>query len=165
MRQAVDQIDRNRLETIGSGGSNDVSRFLFALDTINRNLHAFVKILNTNAHPVETEFAKQCNGCSVDLARVDLDRILAALKQLEMLARLAHQLTHFVMRQEGWRATTPMQLNHFVLTITAFKTGALQRQLFSEIFQVLGATSVILGNDLIAGAVVANRVTKGNVEI
>ncbi|MPN54476.1 hypothetical protein SDC9_202146 [bioreactor metagenome] len=82
-----------------------------------------------------------------------------------MLARLAHQLAHFRMRQEGRRAATPVQLDHLMLAIASFKRGSLHIQLLGQILQILGAAPVILGDDLVTGAVVTDGVTEGDVEV
>ena len=58
-----------------------------------------------------------------------------------------------------------MQLDDFVLTITTFQAGRLQIEFFGQILQIFGATPVILGDNLVAGAVIANGVAEGDVEV
>ena len=120
------------------------------------------KSWNADAHAVEAELAKQFNGRHIDLARVDLDRILAAVEQAKMFARRGHQLPHFVMREEGRRAAAPVQLDHVMVAIQVL---ALQRQLLRQIFQILGGAPVILGDDLVAGAVIADGVAERDMEV
>lgn len=75
-------------------------RFGLALDAVDRLLDALVEVLDADAHAVETQFAEQLDGGPIDLARVDLDRVLAAIDQAEMPARRRHQLTHLVVRKK-----------------------------------------------------------------
>ena len=131
-RQAVDQNNRNRLETIGPRCSDDVGSFFLGLNPVYRDLHPLVKVLNADAHPVETEFAQQGNCFGINFARINFNRILAAFQQLEVLAGFGHELAHFVVRQEGRRTAAPVQLNCLMRTI-AFKAGTLQRQFLAEI--------------------------------
>jgi len=78
-------------------------------------LNVFVEILYADAHAVETELAEQFDSGVVDLARIDLDRILAVFNEPEMLTRRRHQLAHLVVREEGRRAAAPVQLRHLVV--------------------------------------------------
>jgi len=79
-----------------------------------------------------------------------------------VLAHRFHQLVHLLMRQEGGRAATEVQLCD--LSRTA-QRSRLHFDLFGQVIQILGRASMILGNDLVAGAVVADRVTERDVEV
>ena len=165
VRQAVDKIHRHRFEATGARRANHVRRFFLALYTIHGDLHPLVKILHADAHAVETQLSQQGHRRRINLARIDLDRILPTIEHLEVLARLRHQLAHFIMRQEGRRPPTPMQLDHFMLTPLSLQGGTLQSKLLAQVFEVLRATPVILGNDLVTSAVIADGVTEGDVEV
>jgi hypothetical protein len=95
-----------------------------------------VEVLDADAHAVEAQFSEQFDGCAIDLARVDFDRVLAVFDQLEVLACCRHQLAHFIVREEGRRTATPVQLRHFL--IATFEIAALQRQFARQILQILG---------------------------
>jgi hypothetical protein len=82
---------------------------------------------------------------------------------LKCLACRGHQLAHLVVRKEGRRAATPVQLRHFL--IAALEIAALQRQFACQIFQVLGRTTMVLGDDLVARAVITDGVAERNVEV
>jgi len=58
-----------------------------------------------------------------------------------------------------------MQLDHFMLTPLSLQGGTLQSKLLAQVFEVLRATPVILGNDLVTSAVIADGVTEGDVEV
>jgi len=165
VRQAVDQVDRDRLESVGARIADHVEGFFLALDAVDRDLDALVEVLDPDAHPVEAQFAEQRDRRRVDLARVDLDRILAAVEQLEVLSRLAHQLAHLVVRQEGRRTAAPVQLGHLVLAVDTLQAARLKRQFLGQVFQVFGAAPVILGDDLVTGAVIADGVAERDVEV
>ena len=153
------------LKLIGTRIPNHAVGFLFALHTVDSNLYALVKILNPNAHPVEAEFAEQGHGRRIHLPRIDFDRVFATFEKLEMLLRFTHQQAHFIVRQEGRRTTAPMQLNDFMLAIAAFQTGRLEIKFLGEILQVFGTAPMILGDDLVTRAVIANSVAEGDVEV
>jgi hypothetical protein len=80
----------------------------------------------------------------------------------EVLADRRHQLAHLVVRQEGRRAAAPVQLHHLA---AALQAAGLQLHFFAEVFQVLGRAAMVLGDDLVAGAVVADRVAEGDVHV
>ena len=82
-----------------------------------------------------------------------------------MLAGFPHQLSHFIVRQKGRRTAAPMQLDHLVLAIATFQRRSLNIQFLGQILQVLCTAPVILGNDLVASAVVANSVAERDVEV
>ncbi|EXI65287.1 MAG: hypothetical protein AW08_03335 [Candidatus Accumulibacter adjunctus] len=162
-RQAVDQIDADRLEATGARRIDHRTGFRLALQPIHRLLHAGIEILHADAHAIEAEFAEQGDGRLVHLARIDLDRVLATLDQPEVPAGRGHQLAHLVMRQEGRCAAAPVQLRH--LLVAALEAAALQCQFARQVFQVLGGAAMVLGDDLVAGAVVADGVAERDVEV
>jgi hypothetical protein len=92
----------------------------------------------------------------------DFDRILAAVEQAEVLPGRRHQLAHLVVREEGRRAAAPVQLDDVVRAVEVL---ALQVELLGQVLQVLGRAPVILGDDLVAGAVIADGVAERDMEV
>ena len=76
-RQAVDQVDVERLEAARARGRDHVARHLVGLDAVHRALHRRVEVLHAEARAVETEFREEADGLRRARARVDLDRVFA----------------------------------------------------------------------------------------
>ncbi len=72
-RQPVNEVDADRFETVGTSGINHAQCFFFRLNAVDRLLYCGVKILNTDAHTVETKLAEQLDGFRTNLARIDFD--------------------------------------------------------------------------------------------
>lgn len=121
-----------------------------------------VEILHPHAHAVEAQLGEQFHRIEIHLARIDLDRILTIGHQRETRAHRLHQLPHLVVRQKGGRAPAKVQLGHLP---AATQMARLQANFLVKIFQVFGRTPVILGDDLVTGAVIADRVTERDVEV
>jgi hypothetical protein len=162
LRQAVDQVHRNALEAKLAGRVDHQLGFFEALHAIDGDLHFRRKILDADAHAVEAQFAEEADVVAVDLARIDLDRILAAGQQAKMLADDFHQPLHLVVAEEGRRAAAEMQLDHVA---AAFQRRLLHGNFLAQVLDVLGGAAVILGDDLVAGAVVADRVAERYVDV
>ncbi|KFB72751.1 MAG: hypothetical protein AW09_002051 [Candidatus Accumulibacter phosphatis] len=96
LRQAVDQVDADRLEAGGACCVDDGAGFFLALHTVHGQLDARIEILHADAHAIETQVAEQFDGGAIHLARIDFDRVLATLDQSEVPACRGHQLTHLV---------------------------------------------------------------------
>ena len=73
VRQAIDQINRYRLEAVGPRVPNHAVGLFFTLHAVDGKLHTLIEILNTDAHTVETEFAEQGNRCCIHFARINFD--------------------------------------------------------------------------------------------
>jgi len=160
--QAVDQIDRQSLEAELTRGVHHHAGFVEALNAIHGLLHARIEILHTDTHAVETQLREQANGLAVDFARIDFDGIFAIGQHLEMLPGHFHQAAHLVVGQEGGGATAPMQLDHFTRAVERL---GLQGHFLAEILQVLGRTAMILGNNLVTGAVIADGIAERDVKV
>jgi len=97
-------------------------------------------------------------------ARIDLDGVCACLvgRQLEALADVSHQVIHLRIRQIGRRAAADMQLFDLV---HAGKQRRLHVDLAFEIAQIERRLGAVPGDDLVAGAVVADGVAKRNMQV
>src|SRR5690606_33374660 len=155
--QAGDQIHAHRPEALRTGRIDDHRRFLGRLDAIDGLLDLAVEVLHADAHAVEAEFGQHRHRFRIDLARVDLDRVFAVRRQGEMAAYAGHQFAHLRMREEGRRAAAPVQLHDFV---RALQLRRLHGDFLADILDVLVRVRLVLGDDLVAGAVVANRIAE-----
>ncbi|BCD89485.1 hypothetical protein PSm6_58920 [Pseudomonas solani] len=70
-----------------------------------------------------------------------------------MLAQVPHEAAQFVVAEEGRRATAEVQLLDLLLRV---EVAGDQFDLALELFQVGQGAAAILGDDLVAGAVVAD---------
>jgi hypothetical protein len=79
-----------------------------------------------------------------------------------MLVDDVHQALHFVFAEEGRRTAAEVQLDYVT---TAFEGRFLHRDFLAQVFDVLGGTPVILGDDLVAGAVVTDGIAEGYMDV
>ena len=86
VRQAVNQIDADGFKPGFAGGINHFFGFFVALDAVDGFLYFRVKVLNTDTHAVETEFAQFEDGFAADFARVDFDGVFAVGDELEVFS-------------------------------------------------------------------------------
>src|SRR5471032_1058180 len=100
----------------------------------------------------------------VDSARVDLDRVLSLRirGELEVLAQVGHQVAHLAVAHVGWRAAAEVQL--FDLA-HAGEQAALHVDFLLQVAEVGGGLGVVLGDDLVAAAVVADGVAERDVDV
>jgi len=138
--------------------------FLRRLDAVDGLLHHRVEVLHAEAHAVETELAQQPDRGGIGLARVDLDRVLAlvVIAQGEALAGGVHQTAHLIKVEEGRRAAAPVQL---VDEAVAVHVAGDQIHLLFQQVEVGRGARAILGDDLVAGAVVTDGVAERDVEV
>src|SRR5690606_37144625 len=99
-----------------------------------------------------------------DLARIDLDRVVAGvvLPQPEGAPERAHERTHLVVRDEGRRAAAPVQLLDRTLPAEQFR---LQLDLAVQRFEVGRGAAAILRDDLVARSVEADRGAERQVHV
>ena len=163
-RQAVDQIHADRFEAFAPSGVHHLQRDRAGLDAVDRLLHLGIEILHSQAQAIETQFPQQGDGAVVGLARIDFDGILAAVvvEQAELLAGDPHQLAHFGGADEGGRAAAPVQLRDGPRPV---EQRALQRDFPVQVVEIRNGVAAVLGDDLVAGAVKADRVAERNVDI
>ena len=160
--QAVDQVDIDRLEADAPRRSQQAAHLLEGLDAVHRLLHVGIEILHAEVQPVEAQRGQMLQALGRGGARVDLDRQLGARRELEVLAQQGHQLAELGIAQEGGRATPQVQLRH---ALAAAQHRHVQRHLLGQHVQILGGLVVVFGDDLVAGAVVADRFTERDVQV
>ena len=114
-RQAVNQINADRLKPCGAGGVDDQAGFFFGLDAIHCRLHRRLKVLHPNRHPVKTHGSQQAHGFCRYFAWVNFNRKLTPSGQGKVLTNAVHQPRHLAIGQERGRAAAKVQLNDFVL--------------------------------------------------
>ncbi len=154
-RQSVDQVQVHRAELQGASRLDQGPRLLQALQAVDGALHGRVQVLHAEADTIEAQLTQQAHGRPVRLARVDFDAIVAGIviEQAEVLAQRGHQLTQLYVAQEGWGAAAKVQLLH---TLPAVHVASHQLDFLFQALQVGGSACPVLGDDLVACAVVAD---------
>ena len=137
---------------------------LLVLEPVDGLLHLRIEILDAQRQPVETELGQPRDGLVVHAARIDLDRVLAllAVVQAEILEQPLHDLAELGLVEEGRRATAEMQL---VDTPARIEQFALQAHLLDQVLDVGICAVLMAGDDLVAAAVIAKRVTEWHMDI
>ena len=162
LRQSVDQVAVDRDEAVGARRVDHGARFRFALDPVDGLLHVGVEVLDADRNPVEAQLAEERDRVRADLARIDLDRDLGVGCHVERAAQHAHQRGHLVAREERRRAAAPVKL---LDDRVALDHAADDADFAADVLDVLGAAAVVLGDDLVARAVVADRVAERHVHV
>ena len=162
VRQTVNQIDADGFESGFAGGIDDFFGFVVALDAVDRCLHFGIKVLNADAHAVETELAEHEDGFAADFARVDFDGVFAVGNQLEVFTNHVEDALELVVAQECGRTAAEVQLRELV------SSAQMRCQQFHFFFQILDigiGTAFVFGNDFVAAAVVADGIAEGDVDV
>ncbi len=162
--QPVDQVDADRTEAAGPGRGDGVERHRFGLDAVDGGLHSGIEILHPEADPVEALAPQRGDTGRVHCARIDLDRIFAAgvIGKAEVRAQVVHQFIHLRVRQIGRRAAAQVQL--FDL-LGAAQQRRLHADLALEVAKVDSRLVALLRDDLVAGAVVAQRLAERDMQV
>ena len=163
-RQAVDQVDTHRLEFGLTGGGDQGVDLLFTLLTIDRRLHIRVEVLHAETQAIETELAQVFDLFGADGAGVNLngELVLVAVIQVERLVQAVHQLGQLLAGQVGRCAATEVQLAECA---RAVEQRRLHGDLALEVVEVLDRAMGLLGDDLVAGAVVAKALAERDMDI
>ena len=114
MRQAVNQIDADRFKPGFTRGINHFFGFFVALNAVDGFLYFRVKVLNTDTHAVETEFAQFEDGFTADFTRVDFDGVFAVGNQLEVFTNHVEDAFELVIAQECGRTAAEVELCELV---------------------------------------------------
>ena len=125
-------------------------------------LHRLVEVLHAEAQAVEAEAGQVCEPVVVDSARIDFDRGLGPRRDAERLAQRAHHAGEFGVAEEGRGTTAEVQLRH---RLPCPEPRHVQVDLLLERIEVLGGAFVVLGDDLVARAVVAQRLAERDVHV
>ncbi len=125
-------------------------------------LHLRIEILDADADAIEAQLCEQRDAFRVDRARVHFDRVLALRGKVELGAQHARQLRKLGVGEKRRRAPSPVHL-----TDRAVLTQAIGQQtdLALQVLQILRRSSVVLGDDLVAAAVVADRPAERQVNV
>ncbi|KAG1244671.1 hypothetical protein G6F65_021666 [Rhizopus arrhizus] len=95
-------------------------------------------------------------------ARIDFDGNLGVCFKPEARAQVLHQPGEFVVGQEGWRATTKMQLRHRNARAQFLD---MQRDVLRQRIQIAGGAFVMTRHHLVTGAVVTDRVAERDMDV
>ena len=161
-RQTINQIDIDRLKTQSTCCSNQIKHLFSGLNTVHGLLHFRIEILYAKTQAIEAQLRQQPEALDRDGARVDLDRVLATWRQREAAAQHSHQFPQAFIGEKRGRAAAKVQLTHH-LPMAA--VGCVQIDLPSQIAKINLRTVMVLGDDFVARAVVAQRFAKRDVHI
>ncbi len=163
-RQAVDQVDADGLELCVAGGLDQLAGLLLGLDAIDGDLHLLVEILHAEAQAVEAQLAQAVDLLGRDGARVHFQRelVVVAVIHVERLMQARHQVGQLLAGEIGGCATAEVQLSELARTVEQF---ALHGDLALEVFEVLDGALGLVGDDLVAGAVIAKALAERNVDV
>ncbi|MDR6353368.1 hypothetical protein Q3H58_000039 [Pseudomonas psychrotolerans] len=123
-----------------------------------------IQVLHAEADPVEAQFAEQPHGAPVGLARIDLDGIVTAVVvgQGEVVAQVGHQFAQLQRIEKGRGAAAQVQLFH---PLPSIQVPAGEGHLLAQGRKVGDAAAAVLGDDLVAGAVVADVGAEGHMQV
>ena len=160
--QAIDQIDVDRLKTQAARRLHQSKHLLCRLDAVHGFLHGGVKVLHAKTQAVETQLGQNGQAAFVHGARVHLNGVFTARHEFKVRAQQGHELPQLLVAHEGGRAAAQMQLAD---RLPEPQMPGVQRDLFAEICQIIRSPLFVLGDDFVAGTVVAQRLAKRNVHI
>jgi hypothetical protein len=160
--QAADEVQIDRGEAQFAGILHQLLDLLEGLHAVHRLLHARIEILHAVADAVEAQLLQMRQARAGHGARVDLDRCLDARQPVEGLAQTGGQPAQLLVRQEGGCAAAQVHLRH--RRPPPEVTGP-ELDLGVEQLQVFGPALMVLGDDLVAGAVVAQRLAERHMDI
>jgi hypothetical protein len=134
------------------------------LHAVDGALHRRIEILDAQADAVEALAAQGGDALRRDRARIDFDRELALVigGEIEVRTQGGQQLVHLPVRQVGRRAAAEVQL---VDPLVSGQQRALHGNLAIQVMEVFDRLAVILRDDLVATAVVAQRRAKRDMHI
>ena len=161
-RQAVDQIHIHRVKAQRTRRFDQRKHLLGRLDAVHSLLHFGIKVLHAKTQPVKTQLSQQCKTLCIDGAGVHLDGVFPPRREREAALEHGHQLSQARIGEEGGCASPQVQLTHHLSYATV---RGVQVDLAAQVAQVdLGAV-MVLGDDLVAGAVVAQGFAKRDVHV
>src|SRR6267142_4689381 len=160
--KAVNQIDVDAVEAEIAGGEKQVARQFVRLNAVDRLLDICLEILNAHAETIEAQLAKSFKMCARSHAGVNLDANLTAGIEMKMLFRESEQILDLLGRQVGWRAATPMELDHRAI----FRNAAADApHLLLQHVEIGRCDALVFLNDDVAGAKEAEAFAEGNMHV
>ena len=163
-RQAVDQVDTDRLELRFAGGLDQLASLLLALQPVDRGLHRLVEVLHAEAQAIEAQCAQLMDLHGRNGTRIDFqgEFVIITVVQVEGRAQRVHQVFELLAGQVGRRAAAQVQLGQLAGFV---EQRRLHGDLALEVFQVLYRPLGLVGDDLVAGAVIAQALAERDVDI
>ncbi len=132
-----------------------------ALQAVDGALHPRVEVLHPHRHAIEAERTEQPHLGRIGRAWIDLDAVLAVGSAREARVEHVHQAHELRLAQQRRRAAAEVEL----LDAGARQVAAHQIRLERERLQVGRDAFALLGRDLVAAAVVADRVAERQVHV
>jgi hypothetical protein len=129
---------------------------------VHRLLHVGVEILHAKAHAVEAQTCKVLKALDRDSPWIDLDRGLGIGRNAEVPVQRLHEPRQLRVVEEGRRPAAQMQLRD---GLRPAECGAMQRRLDLQGLQVRRSAIMVPGDDLVARAVVADRLAERDVHV
>lgn len=161
-RQSVDQVDVDGVKADAARGLYQGKYLLGGLDAVYGLLHVGVEVLHAQADAVEAQIAQGLQARGADGARVHFDGVFAIWRKAEAAPQQGHEGAQLVVAEEGGGAAAQVQLAE---GLARAQVAQLQRQLLRQQGQVGGGAVVVLGDDLVAAAVVAQRFAKRDMHV
>src|SRR4029079_4286522 len=164
LRQAVDQIDIDRTEAVGSARVDGAPRFFYALHAVHRALHFRIEVLHAQARAVEPDARVLSYVACLDLARIKLDREIAlgAAAESEVVAYGLQQHAEVGRPHEVRRAAAEVYLHDFAIVI---EQRAVHRDFALQALEVGTRTTDVARDDAIAAAVEAGTEAEWHVHV
>ena len=162
MRQTEDEIDADGVVTLVAHPVECLARDVHWLQTMHRQLHLRIRVLDPQRRPVAAEFAECADMVACNSARVDLDAVLGVRGELESGMNGVAQSPDYGWRQEGRGASAEM---HLLDAPAGGEKRLDQRQLLLEISDVVRGGVALQGDDSRAAAEPAERLAERKVEI
>jgi hypothetical protein len=160
--QAVDQVGVDRVEADAPGVFHQGGHLLERLDAVHGLLNLGVEILDAEADAVETQAGDVREARRVHRARIDLDREFTARRQREAAAQHGHQFRQLSIGEERGRAAAQVQLRH---GLPQAQLQGVQVDFARQRMQVCSPSLMLLRDDLVARAVVAQRLAERDVHV
>lgn len=160
--EAIDQIQVDGLVSDLSRGVHERLHLKPRLYPMNGDLYLWVEVLHAKGQPIEAKAMQVLEAKVRDGAGINLNRVLPARHQLKVSLEHGHHITQFSVTQERWGSSSQVKLAHLLALAQVLRDEV---DLSREIVKVFRALAVMFGDELVAGAVVANRLAEGDVDI
>ncbi len=161
-RQAVDEIDAERVDALGAEPLDGLAVDLVGLVPVDGALDLGIGILHAERGAVGADIAERLDVFAREAARIDLDAELAVVCEREMSADERAEFAQLVRRKKRGSAAAEVDLGDGAAGRDA--SGG-EGELAGEVFAVAGGVVEARGNDVGAAAEPAAAGAKRQVEI
>ena len=164
-RQAVDEVGADAVVSRFARRDDGVADVFEGLDAVHRFLHTRVEVLHAKADAVEAQSAQETEVGRGDGARVDFDAEFAFAirsEMREMCVQHGKQALHLRVVKEGGRTAAEVQLDDAAAFVDM---RCLTGDVAFEVIKVIVGLAVVVGDDFVAAAVVADVFAEGNVDV